>query len=226
MGETRAILGLSTKFNGNMRLADSDGLKNRQLFFQLHGLDYDQQAVSAGLQHETNVVVIKEQRGRIPNCDSLITKETGVVLCVAAGDCIPVYFRDEGRGIIGMAHAGWRGLLKGIIPETIAALQKLGANVDCLRVTTGPHIQKCHFTITEELLPDFSNYSDFIEKGRNGYNIDLRSILFSQLLENGLNYNNIAATTECTFCRADRYFSFRRDRIARNFLAFIWQNRF
>ncbi len=225
MGKIRISLGLSTKIDGNMRLADQGGLENRQELFRRYDLDYDQQAASAGLQHGTDVVVINDQRGKIPECDALITKESGVVLCVGAGDCAPLYFRDENKGIIGIAHAGWRGILRGIIPETISALQKLGTTTKFLRVTTGPHIQKCHFTITEELLPDFSRYANFIQKGRNGYYVDLRSILISQLLEYGIDYTNIAATTECTYCQDDRYFSFRRDKVAKNILAFIWQNR-
>ncbi len=225
MGKIRVSLGLSTKLDGNMRLADAEGLENRQLLFTKYGLDYNQQAASAGLQHETNVVIINDERGKIPNCDALVTKQTGAVLCLGAGDCAPLYFRDENKGVIGIAHAGWRGILRGIVPETIAAMQKIGAQINHLRVNTGPHIQKCHFIITEELLNDFAQYGNFIQKGRNGYYVDLRSILIAQLLTYGIGYNNIAATTECTYCQSERYFSFRRDKVARNILAFTWQNR-
>ncbi|HQB51096.1 MAG TPA: laccase domain-containing protein [bacterium] len=97
--------------------------------------------------------------------------------------------------------------------------------INHLRVNIGPHIQKCHFVITEELLNDFAQYGNFIQKGRNGYYVDLRSILIAQLLTYGIGYDNIAATTECTYCQSERYFSFRRDKVARNILAFTWQYR-
>ncbi|HQB51097.1 MAG TPA: laccase domain-containing protein [bacterium] len=89
MSLIRVGLGLSTVSDGNMRLADVGGIENRQRLLAKYGFNYDQQAASAGLRHETNVVVIDEQRGCIPDCDALVTKQTGAVLCLGAGDCAP-----------------------------------------------------------------------------------------------------------------------------------------
>jgi copper oxidase (laccase) domain-containing protein len=111
--------GLSEKADGamNIRLPilDEECLRNRKVYFNKVGIDINN-IVSTSLIHETNIVVVDEKdKGQIIlNADGLITYKQNIFLTVTVGDCVPIYFFDEKNNIIGLAHAGWRGVVKNI----------------------------------------------------------------------------------------------------------------
>ncbi len=77
--------------------------------------------------------------------DAAVTDQPGAVLAVHTADCVPVLLADEEAGVVGAAHAGWRGLLRGVLDATLDAMAGLGASVDAVTAHVGPHIRaRCY----------------------------------------------------------------------------------
>ena len=83
-----------------------------------------------------------------PAADAMVTRTPGLALLVLAADCVPVLF--AGPGVVGAAHAGWRGSLAGVLGATVALMQEQGAAPDTLRVAIGPHLR--HFEVGDDLI--------------------------------------------------------------------------
>ncbi len=93
--------------------------------------------------HSTDVLAVAEQRWSspgAPKADALVTDRPGVVLGVLAADCAPVLLADPDAGVIGAAHAGWKGALAGVVDTTVAAMERLGARRERMRAAIGPCI--------------------------------------------------------------------------------------
>lgn len=208
--------GLSEKADGamNIRLPilDEECLQNRKVYFDKLGIDINN-VVSTNLIHETNIVVVDEKdKGQIIlNTDGLITDKQNIFLTVTVGDCVPIYFFDERKNIIGLAHAGWRGVVKNISSSLIKKMAtEFESNPADILVCIGPHLQKCHFEIKEDIVSQFDN--DFILNENGIIKVDLLSMLKQQLLSLGVKSENISSSDECTFCNKEKYFSYRRDK--------------
>lgn len=177
----------------------------------------------------------------VANTDALVTNQPNTYLSILTADCFPVFFYSPSPNssiessmkakrislrssskmsvgelplpAVGIAHAGWRGTIKGIIPNTINSVKKyLGAKPGDIKVVIGPGIQKCHFEVKDDVARLFQNYKKFIlEKKRKIY-IDLPSVITNQLISNGINPKNISSTKKCTYHERKLYFSHRRDK--------------
>lgn len=93
--------------------------------------------------HSTDVLTVADARWTspgAPKADGLVTDRPGVVLGVLAADCAPVLLADNGKGVIGACHAGWKGALGGVVEATIAGMEKLGARREAIRAVVGPCI--------------------------------------------------------------------------------------
>ena len=208
--------GLSEKADGamNIRLPilDKQCLQNRKVYFDKLGIDLSS-VVSANLIHETNVVVVDEKdKGQIIlDTDGLITDKRNIILTVTVGDCVPIYFFDEKKNIVGLAHAGWRGVVKNISKALIEKMtSEFGSNPADVAVHIGPPLQKCHFEIKEDIESQFEN--EFIVREDGIMKVDLLSIIKKQLLSLGVELENISSSDECTYDEIDKYFSYRRDK--------------
>lgn len=208
--------GLSEKKDGamNLRMPDLDEecLQNRGKFFSSIGIDVDS-VVLTNLVHGDTVVVVDERDGGqiIPNTDGLITNTRGLFLTVTASDCLPIYFFDKRNKAIGLAHAGWRGVVKNISKAMIAKMtSEFGSRAKDISAYIGPHIQKCHFEIKEDIKSNFSD--EFIIESGGIIKVDLLSKVKHQLLSLGLDSENITSSNDCTFCKSEKYFSYRRDK--------------
>lgn len=208
--------GLSQKNDGamNIRLPilDEECLQNRKIYFGKLGIDI-KDIVSADLVHGTTISIVDEKdKGKIiPNTDALITDKQNIFLTVTVGDCAPVYFFDKKKKIIGLAHAGWRGVAKNISMSMINKMTtEFRSNPEDIIVYIGPHLQKCHFEIKEDIISQFDN--QYILNKNGVTKVDLLSILKQQLLLVGVRSENIHSSNECTFCDETKYFSYRRDK--------------
>jgi YfiH family protein len=208
--------GLSEKADGamNIRLPilDKQCLQNRSKYFDKLGININN-VVSTNLIHGTNIVVVDEKdKGKIIlNTDGLITAKQNIFLTVTVADCAPIYFFDEKKNIVGLAHAGWRGIVKNISKSLIEKMtSEFGSNPTDISVHIGPHLQKCHFEIKDDIVSEFDN--DFILKEDGVIKVDLLSMLKQQLLSLGVKSENISSSDECTYCNRDKYFSYRRDK--------------
>jgi YfiH family protein len=212
----KILAALSEKDDGSMRLfADKpvgfENEKNREKFFVKCGIE-SENVVSAGLVNGNNVEIITDvSKKRILNTDGLVTDKRGIYLSLTVADCIPVYFYDGTNGIIGLAHAGWRGVVDGVVKNTVAKMQSLGSEANNVSVQFGPGINRCHFEIKEDILDQFAGYENYVERKEGKIHVNLKDILFHQLSTCGIGKENISNDSECTFC-CERYFSFRRDK--------------
>ncbi|MFA6183702.1 MAG: peptidoglycan editing factor PgeF [Parcubacteria group bacterium] len=202
---------MSEKDAGSMKLLKNDiNEKNRNNFFKDLGIDKNN-VFSAEIVHSDKVEIVDNDSPKIiKGADSLITRRK-VFLAVTIADCIPVYFYDEKNKVIGLAHAGWRGIADGIIKNTLNKMLTLGATAIEINIIMGPGIRDCHFEVDNDVAVNFKNYSEFIFKKENKIFINLFGIINKESLDFGIKKENISDYEECTFENSNKYFSYRRD---------------
>lgn len=213
----KMIKGYSTRKDGSMYLEkdgfDVENLKHRKRFFTARRLT-DDNVIAAHLVHGAQVAVVTQSSaGFILNTDALVTQEAGIVLTITGADCFPVYFEEKRKGIIGIAHCGWRGIVAGIIPNTIQAILQLGGNIEDIYVTIGPGICKHHFEVQPEDLEPFADFPTAIMSGET-VTVNLKKIIIMQAREQGMPRKHMTDQKECTYCDEEKYFSYRRDKPA------------
>ncbi|MCK5062243.1 peptidoglycan editing factor PgeF [Candidatus Parcubacteria bacterium] len=213
------VCGISKKDDGSMKLLgnnfDDHVLENRKKFFTQLNID-SKRIVSAGLQHGNNIKIVGQQHAGqfIQNTDGLITNKKNLFLTVTVADCLPIYFYDFKKEVIGIAHAGWQGIVKNIVNKTIQVMTDVyKSGPGNILVYIGPHIQKCHFEIKNEAIKKLNKYSKyFVIKNNKKIFVDLSKIVKEQLLNENVSDNNIEVSRECTYCLNNKYFSYRRDK--------------
>ncbi|MFA5420996.1 MAG: peptidoglycan editing factor PgeF, partial [Patescibacteria group bacterium] len=179
------------------------------LFFKNKGL-ISKTIISADLVHGNRVVVVDDvnRSQAIRNCDALITSQRNNLLTITVADCLPIYFYDREKGVVALAHAGWRGVTANIIKEVVDTfVNHYASNLGDIEVLIGPHIKDCHFEVKDDVSSQFKNHNIII-RDRKTY-ISLSRVVKEQLLQQGI--NNINISDECTYCLNKKYFSYRRD---------------
>jgi YfiH family protein len=154
-------------------------------------------------------------RGRVrPETDALVTNTPGVALMLRFADCVPVLFFDRQRRAIGLAHAGWRGVVGGTVPATVATLTRIfGCDPIDLWAGIGPSIGACCYEVGPEVVEQVKAVVDGRELFRwvNGRaRLDLWAAVKSQLEEAGVGQIEVAEL--CTSCHSDEWFSHRAER--------------
>ncbi len=153
-------------------------------------------------------------RNDLPKADAAVTATPGLVIGALAADCAPVLFADPSAGVIGAAHAGWRGATGGIVEATVAAMERLGAHRADIRACVGPCINQMSYEVGtdfEEALVarDSANTAFFARLGRNPKpHFDLPGFVMSRLEAAGL--GAIERQAPCTYANESEFFSFRR----------------
>jgi hypothetical protein len=168
--------------------------------------------------HSPDVVVVDESwddsaAGR-PVADAVVTATPGIVLGIVTADCGPILFADAQAGVIGAAHAGWRGAVDGVLENTIAAMEALGAQRERIIAVLGPTIAqpsyevdapfRAHFAVEAE--PFFAPAPE--RDGTPRWHFDLPGFIMAQLAASGL--SKIADLGRDTFSHVARYHSHRR----------------
>jgi hypothetical protein len=207
-------LGVTARRAGSMKdpyLRDAAlskaGLSGRPAFYlkQIHGA-------------EVIRVTEAEVRQPSPEADGWITNLHGPVLCVFTADCLPIYIWDRAGRAAGVFHAGWRGLAKGMPRAAVKAFDAhFGLKPQDLAAQVGPHIGKCCYRVGPETAEQF-RAEVRIERDGGTY-LDLGKEAVLQLIESGIRLTTPA--TECTSCRNEDYFSFRREKSDGRMMAFI-----
>ncbi|MFZ2299931.1 MAG: peptidoglycan editing factor PgeF [Candidatus Moraniibacteriota bacterium] len=208
---------LSERKDGPMKAfpeRPEENRENRKRFFSEQGIASDG-VVSAELVHGTEVAIVSDtSQTVILGTDALVTKEKKLFLSVTVADCLPVFFYDPMARVIGIAHAGWRGIVGGVIGKTVDAMIECGAKQIDICVAFGPNIQKCHFEIGTDILSQFAGYEQYILERNAGIFVDLQGIAKEQLKKSGISGKNIEKSLLCTFCEPEKFFSHRRDKMA------------
>lgn len=202
--------GLSQKVDGPMELSESINFPARKTFFAKNNFQLNQ-TVRTKLAHSANVAKVgfKDVGTEVLNIDALVTNESGVVLTVTVADCYPIYFYDPVKKVIALAHSGWRGSVSNLIANTVKIIGDSPANV---LVGVGPGIGPCHFEIHKSIIEKFKEFPDAILNREGKIFIDLPKIIQAQLINAGIQPENIGLVNECTYCSEKNYFSFRRDK--------------
>ena len=178
----------------------------RKLLSSLINLDPNK-IVSPQQVHSSEVKVV-DAPGKIPFTDAIISTSKSVVLSIQVADCIPLYLADPDNNVIGIVHAGWRGIEKGIVANSINKMITLGADNNRIIAYIGPSIQKCCFEIGPEVAKKFPiNFQ--INSSYDRSFLDLQKLTKIILINNSISYNNIISSNECTKCNSDKYFSYR-----------------
>jgi YfiH family protein len=166
--------------------------------------------------HSPEVVVVETpwRREDNPKADALVTNRRGVALGILTADCTPVLFADPAAGIIGAAHAGWRGALGGVLDATVAAMVKLGAEPARIRAGVGPCIAQRSYEVGPEFPAPFlaenpDNADLFAPARRDGhFMFDLGSYVERRLRQAGI--GTIQRAPCDTVAEETRFFSYRR----------------
>lgn len=164
--------------------------------------------------HSADVVTVTEESDpeevRSMRADALVTATPGRALAVLTADCQPVLMADADAGVIGAAHAGWKGALAGVLEATIAAMQALGARD--IRAVIGPTISQRAYEVgwdfMERFTADDPESERFFAGGPDGKPMfDLPGFGLSRLRAAGVQAEWIG---HCTYSDPDRFFSYRR----------------
>lgn len=149
-----------------------------------------------------------------PKADALVTATPGIAVAVLAADCAPVLFADAEAGIIGAAHAGWKGALDGILESTIATMERLGAKRQNVRAALGPCIGPASYEVGDEfqaafLCRDPANARFFLRPQPDARaHFDLPAFVVGRLDRAGL--GSVESLTRCTYHDETPFFSYRR----------------
>jgi YfiH family protein len=149
-----------------------------------------------------------------PHADGMATDRPGLVLGILTADCAPILFADGQAGVIGAAHAGWKGARGGVVEATLRAMESLGADRARIAGAVGPCIARRSYEVDEAFLRRFAEvdpenerfFSDGARPDRRQF--DLEGYVLSRLAAAGL--TRIEALGEDTYSQPDRFFSYRR----------------
>ncbi|NOZ74198.1 MAG: peptidoglycan editing factor PgeF [FCB group bacterium] len=157
--------------------------------------------------HSATVAWVNDP-GYLTKTDGIITVNKQLVLSIQVADCIPVFLGDGNTGW-GLVHAGWRGLVAGILPNAIRKMISKGSHSKNITVLLGPAICSKHFEIGEDIKQQFD--PQFVSYRENRLFVDLKGIARNQLVKEGIPENQIIVHSGCTWEDEDRYYSYRRE---------------
>lgn len=169
--------------------------------------------VSVHQVHSADVVSIDSPLVERPRADAMVTNTPGLALSVLTADCQPVLFADTGAGVIGAAHAGWRGTLEGVLEATLDAMEALGARRADTVAIIGPAISQRAYEVGPEFFDDFmvedpANVRFFANGEGDRLMFDLPGYGLHRLREAGVGLADW--TRHCTHSDPARFFSHRR----------------
>ena len=163
---------------------------------------------------DARVVTAPWPRDEAPRVDAMATATPGLALAILTADCVPVLLADREAGVIGAAHAGWRGALNGVLEAAVEAMLGLGARAKGIRAAVGPAIGAASYEVGPEFPAPFLACSPqdedlFAPAERDGHSLfDIAGYVARRL--EGLGLAAVGATGGDTCAEAERFFSYRR----------------
>ncbi|MCI2394134.1 peptidoglycan editing factor PgeF [Aliiroseovarius sediminis] len=164
--------------------------------------------------HSPDVVTLDGPiTGDKPKADALVTATPGLALTILTADCQPVLFADTEAGVIGAAHAGWKGTIDGVLEETVDAMLALGAKRSSITAIIGPTISQRAYEVGPEFFDEFMgadpDYGRFFAGGQGDRAMfDLPGFGLHRLREAGI--DRAEWIGHCTYSDPDRFYSYRR----------------
>lgn len=163
--------------------------------------------------HSPDVVEITGPLTEKPRADAMVSRTPGIVLGILTADCQPVLFSDPEAGVIGAAHAGWRGAFEGVLGRTIDAMVDLGAKREKIRAVIGPCISQTAYEVGPEFFQTFRDEEAglerfFIPGQGDRLRFDLPGFGLHRLREAGIGHAEWIG--HCTYADEARFYSYRR----------------
>jgi len=172
--------------------------------------------VTLGQVHSPDVVTLGAawDIGAQPPGDAMVTAVPGIALGILTADCAPVLFADAQAGVIGAAHAGWKGAIGGVVANTVAAMEALGARRSRIAAAIGPCISQANYEVGPEFHDRFvaanGGFARFFAAAERPSHLrfDLAGFVADRLAIAGV--DRIETLDACTYARPADFFSFRR----------------
>lgn len=222
--------GVSKGYYESMNLSFDRGddrdavLENFRRIAEAIGTDC-QNMVLSRQTHTANVrVVTEEDKGKgilrerdYTDVDGLVTNVPGICLVTSYADCVPLYFVDPVKKVIGLSHSGWRGTVGKIGKETVRVMkERFGCDPSDILAAVGPSIcQEC-YEVSADVIEQFKKAFDekeweslFYKKTNGKYQLDLWKANEVVFLESGISREHIAVTNVCTHCNSKILYSHR-----------------
>jgi len=171
--------------------------------------------------HSTDVITLSKQDKLWPDAaegrgvaDALVTNRPDVVLGIVTADCGPVLFADTNAGVVGAAHAGWRGAVGGVLENTVEAMETLGARRANISAALGPMIAQPSYEVDAAFCANFTDADEAhfamapMREGKARWHFDLPGYIAARLELAGI--IRIESLMHDTFAQENRYYSFRR----------------
>ncbi|MGN6690828.1 MAG: peptidoglycan editing factor PgeF [Sphingopyxis sp.] len=174
-------------------------------------------AALAGLYqvHGNRCVIVDEATdlSQRPEADALATRTPGLLLGILTADCVPVLFADVKAGVVGAAHAGWKGAIAGVTDATLDAMESLGADRANIAAAIGPCIGRASYEVddafADRFVADDPANERFFAAGKPGHAMfDIAAYVAARLAVAGV--NRIAIGGQDTYAEEADYFSYRR----------------
>ncbi|KQO82206.1 peptidoglycan editing factor PgeF [Rhizobium sp. Leaf262] len=188
-------------------------LENRTRVAQWFDLPLEKLATVHQIHSPDVVVVDGTYDGDRPQADAMVTATPGVVIGVLSADCGPILFADAQAGVVGAAHAGWKGAVSGVLENTIEAMIALGAKRERIVAALGPSICQENYEVgpervesLKEMNPAHAAYFSPSPNAGHAF-FDLKQLTVDRLVAAGVQAENLGL---CTYPDDDRFFSFRR----------------
>jgi len=209
--------GLYASLNGGLGSADDPArvADNRSRMATALGVA-PANLVSLYQVHSATAVVVEAPfaHDARPQADAMVTRVRGLALGIATADCGPILFADAGNGVIGAAHAGWKGALTGVVEATVRAMEGLGAQRSGIVAVLGPTIAQAAYEVGPDFIARFhaeaSGCGRFLGAGTrpDHAQFDLPGFIAARLDEAGLAQAHGLGL--CTYADPERFYSFRR----------------
>lgn len=148
-----------------------------------------------------------------PRADALVTDRPGLLLGIVTADCAPVLLADSAAGVVGAAHAGWRGAIDGVTDAAIEMMEKLGARRERIVAAVGPCIAQASYEVDDGFRERFvvavRDNNRFFAIGPSGKpHFDLEAYVVARLAAAGI--GRVEAMAADTYASGDRFYSYRR----------------
>ena len=209
--------GIFATLNGGLgsRDAPEHVAENRARMCARLGLPRDR-LVSLYQVHSADVITVEAPFADVhrPKADAMVTRVPGLALGIATADCGPVLFADPENGVVGAAHAGWKGALTGVVGATVAAMVALGAHRSRIVAVLGPTIGPASYEVGPDFVARFRSEAPGMERylgpgTRPGHaQFDLPSFILARLAE--ADVGEATSLNLCTYADPERFYSYRR----------------
>lgn len=183
--------------------------------------DMKRPVVFANQVHGARVARIDAPPGASFEADGLITDKRDLFIAVLVADCVPILFLDAAKLVVGVAHAGWRGLAEDVPGTVVRAMRdEYGSIPSDIQAAVGPHIGPCCYTVGPEVADIFRDIPRAVKED-DPLRLDLGRIAKRRLADAGLLPENVQISSPCTACFSDAYFSHRNQNPTGRFAAVI-----